>query len=96
VESEAQKGAPNGDAYFRLALLARTVQAPAEPAMSELERLLGLSVELSKCSPELRRYVQHLEGIVREVGLQRLKADLQQDEANWAASEKPALLRRQI
>ena len=66
--------------------------------MTSLERDLRLSVELARCSPELRCYVQrlHLENLAyrRELGMRKLIDDLRVDEANLDAS-LPALLRPQ-
>jgi hypothetical protein len=62
--------------------------------MTTLEEQLALSVELSHCSPALRRYVQRLQVQVRNAGLKRLMEDLERDAA--ASADLPALLRPQI
>jgi hypothetical protein len=54
---------------------------------SELERQLLISIELARCSPELREFVKDLQ---RQLGKARLLADLRQD-----LSQLPALLRPQ-
>ena len=71
---------------------------PFRKPVSEFEELLTLSVELASLSPKMYAYVKGLHAensrLKRELGLLRLRRDLDRDEANLAASEPVSMFHR--